>query len=311
MVFCSLLELVGDGCQDGEELPESIQGIFSSMCDITSTYEVHGLGTDAEARAAAAARQNMDAKALPVSTLQWAEMILDMNPDFVIGGESAEQVSVVMANMAAMISKYNDRPDVQNSFCTGPPSRKRSKKNSDMDGDDLGILLGEKKAATIQNFLLRSTAAFWQTFKRHLDKHTFPNSAFSETLLQNRLLWVNSTVELDPSIIMDSTTGSANELSVEVDWTLPLSPQAHEALAARIVSDFDRITAVVANPDKRKTFRKSVNDVNLVRNILAFWYQTGVRELHSAMLEGALFNELEDACLSISIYLWCHRPRVA
>lgn len=126
----------------------------------------------------------------------------------------------------------------------------------DDEGDDLGILVGEKKARTVEDWLLRSTPIFWQTIEKHWHQLPLRHSAWSEKIFQIRQIWVGTETPTDPSAITD-VDPPAGEPSVTVDWRLPLSQEAHNALARRICLDYTRATAVVPNPEKKKQYRKT------------------------------------------------------
>lgn len=253
-----LLKIVHDGTFAKEEFEcDAVSGLYDSLMSIATTYEIHGSGSEMESRAAAAAAQNQDAQASPVGAKDWAQMILDMNPNFAIGSSTKEEVSSLMASLASIVASYNDRPDVQATAdgCQATGKKRRLSKG-DEDGDDLGILVGEKKRKAIEDLLLRSSPTFWSIVDNHLDAVPFKFSAFSEKIFQIRNLWVGSEINSDPGTISENTPADG-EPSVIVDWKLPLSTQAHEALGKRIASDYMRSTAVVTNPEKKKQFRKN------------------------------------------------------
>jgi len=107
-----------------------------------------------------------------------------------------------------------------------------------------------------QDFLVRSTPAFWAAVDKHLNQIPFKYSAWSEKIFQIKCLWVGSGISADPTQITD-VTPPEGEPSVIVNWRLPLTAEAHEALATRVASDYMRATTIIANPDKKKQMRKS------------------------------------------------------
>ena len=126
----------------------------------------------------------------------------------------------------------------------------------DEEGDDLGILVGDKKKRTIEDWLMRSTPQFWKNVDHHLNQIPLQFSAWTEKIWQMRFIWANSELQCDPTTITD-TTPPEGEPSVVVNWALPLSPEAHEAFATRVSLDYFRATAIVSNPEKKKQCRKS------------------------------------------------------
>lgn len=238
---------------------ESFVGLVDSLSNILTTYEVHGQGSEADSRCASAAMQNQDAQAEPVHSLAWARIASDMMPSFVPGTSSKAEVDELLRMLSSMIAKYNDRPEVQASAQQAMQimsSKRRKSRGDEQDGEDLGILLGDKKAKTIQNFLLVSTRRFWDMITLHLHNYTFKNCGWSEKLLQVPSVWLGSTIQVDPMTISDAPPPE-REANVLVNWCLPLNARAHEALAGRMHFDFVRAVACVANPEKRRQFRKS------------------------------------------------------
>ena len=92
---------------------EAMQGLYESLANIITTYEIHGNGSEADSRAAAAAQQNQDAQASPVSSKQWATIAMDLVPSFKLGQASKEEVNSLLSSLTQVLAKYNDRPDVQ------------------------------------------------------------------------------------------------------------------------------------------------------------------------------------------------------
>jgi hypothetical protein len=86
-----------------------VEILFDSLMQIVTTYEVHGEGTDSDSRVASAAFQNQDAQAEPVNSRQWAGIAKDLVPGFQIG----TPCDSVMGMLTTVLSKYNDRADVQ------------------------------------------------------------------------------------------------------------------------------------------------------------------------------------------------------
>jgi hypothetical protein len=120
----------------------------------------------------------------------------------------------------------------------------------------LGISIGISKAKSVEQFLAHSTSKFWQLIRCHLNEYEFHNSAWSERCWSVKHIWIGSTIDTDMATITMPRIG-ANEDSVDVDWRLPLSQLAHEALANRINMDFKRATAMIFNPEKRKSAQGS------------------------------------------------------
>ena len=230
---------------------ESVTACFHSMMDIYTVYEPVGAGSDVDMSAAAAAQQNQDAQAQPMNSKQWAQLALSLHPEVVIGEASAEEIQKVLASMSRIVNAYNDRPDVMLTASSEMERKNKRARKSDEEGDDIGLLVGEKKAKTIENFLSLSTPEFWRSIEKHMLEFTFDRSAWSEKLWSTKTLWVGSTVAFEATTVQDIPSPT-HESCFEVNWALPLSEMAHNALAKRVSCDFRRATAAIANPDKKK-----------------------------------------------------------
>lgn len=58
---------------------------------------------------------------------------------------------------------------------------------------------------------------------------------------------------------------------------------------------FARATATIMAPEKKSLLRKSSAQIHQLRQILSFWFQPGVAELHLQVLGQERFKELEDS----------------
>ena len=237
-----------------------------------------------------AASDAVTCQAQPVSSLSWATMAKSLTPGFTIGDQAKFQTAKTA--LAQLLNTYNNRPDVANSAELATRDRKRKKQAVEDENEDLGIAIGERKARCVENFLANSSETFWKHIEAHLNEHMFSQSAWSEKIWQRNLIWIGSKLSVDLGQVVPIRVQSL-EAAVVVDWSLPLNQKAHEALAVRINEDFRRAIALTHNPEKRKSERKDDEKLVATRNVMAFWFHPGIRDVHIAGLSKATFDELE------------------
>jgi hypothetical protein len=273
---------------------EGVAGPWPTVARDFRQIALVGCSTSVD-QAAAAAHQNQDAQAQPVNSKEWAALALGLDPGFKVGTTSAERTTQIKQKLSQLLAKYNGRPDVVTSATQLEDDEKKGKKRKtcDDDGDDLGILVGEKRARTIGMLLNKSFTDFWKLIDVHLTEYVFAYSACSEKLWSMKALWAESVIEHEPSS-MEENRAPTNQQYLQIDWTLPLSSIAHIALGKRVHLDFRRATATIASTEKKASKRKNAQELMLTRNIMALWHQRGVEDLHRNCLEKDHFDELKD-----------------
>jgi len=274
---------------------DGISAVFASLHEISTSYEIVGSGSHAESLAAAAARQNQDAQAVPLSSKEWAALALAECPDFKIGTSSPSQVETLKRKLAKVLNLYNDRPDIILSANSEADRKAKRARKCDDDGDDIGLIIGSKRTRTMEQFLMNSTPGFWASIEKHFHEHSFAKSCWTERIWNNKNIWMRSTVEYNSAAVFQNTP-PPEENSSKVDWGLPMSQKAHEAFAERMALDYERATATILNPDKKTMLRKNDQAVMKLRNVLAFFYQPCVHDLIKSVVDDAAFKDYEDCC---------------
>lgn len=272
---------------------EALQVVYLSLLDISSCYEVIGSGTAVEAAAALAAHQNQDAQAVKLNSKDWAGLALSLNVDFHLGDSSKSGIQKVMTSLNGLLAIYNDRPDIVLTANSETDRKSKRARKGDEDGDDIGLLIGEKRAKTVERLLTQSTLSFWKSMETHFDEIIFTRSAWSERMWSSKYVWVGSVLDTDPNDITDNVV-SGTEQSVIIDWTLPLGIIAHNALGERVPADYRRATATIKNPDKKTQMRKDDAGLLETRNVLALFFQPAVYDLNKACMSGETFKEMEE-----------------
>ena len=107
-------------------------------------------------------------------------------------------------------------------------------------------------------------------------------------------MWVRSQVQPPPAIMQDDVQPLDGEMTLVVDYKLPLTPWAQLQLFHRIFSDYTRDTGIVP-VQKRIAYRKNDEQVNFLRNIIVFYGQ--IRDLLKATLSPAEFADFDTDVL--------------
>lgn len=82
-----------------------------------------------------------------------------------------------------------------------------------------------------------------------------------------------------------------NEATISINWALPLTGEAQGWLFHRIRKAFERATAIIDQPQDRKRYRMSEEDLFAMRNLVCLWFQ--VRDFCSSRISS--FDELDNA----------------
>ena len=288
----------------------STKALVMSLTSINTVYEVHGSGRAEDVIAAAVAKQNHDSLADRTSAMQWAVMCRSQAPGLKntsVEDTTPQMAKAAMEALAKILARYNERPDVIASCPTARSLKKArcSKAGSAADDDgyeDLGLMIGKLTSRTIENLLTKSTEKFWEIHRLHLNEFLPRHAGITDNQLRNPFIYTGSILPLPDPTTQSDASKPEGETGVAVDWRLPMTAEAHNALGARLVADFKRATRIHPNPEKWKSCRADPKTLYGLRQALAFWFQPEVRALHMATLEPGAFEELESNVLSGNTY---------
>ena len=108
-----------------------------------------------------------------------------------------------------------------------------------------------------------------------------------------KFLFMDSSANLTPIATSDVMPVN-NEATITINWALPLNGETQGFLFQRIRKAFERATAIVDNPQDRKRYRMSEEDLFALRNLMCLWFQ--IRDFCSTRISS--FDELDNAICS-------------
>ncbi|CAE7836494.1 unnamed protein product [Symbiodinium sp. CCMP2592] len=189
-------------------------------------------------------KQNIDAKALPVSSLAWASI-------FQTFGESW--------TIEECLDRYNSHPQVlaYESADTGSGS----------------IQLNGSKRQAVRNLLSRCSPAAFQVIVQSTHDVPFVSGAFSESFVSNNSFFMGSK---NPDLLLANASTTEEPLPEEIfmkpDYSLPMTEDGQYVFFAKVKAKFDKITAGLTAKDKKK-LRASSDELLFVRNLSVLFSQ--------------------------------------
>ena len=152
------------------------------------------------------------------------------------------------------------------------------------------MLLDGKKQYAIKHWLQGTCKQAKEQVLISLRDAPFAYGPWGEQLSVMSFLFLESTMDLMASPDCGLVAG-ASEASIPLDWSLPLGEDAQANLFYRIRTGFEKSTAIIDNPADKKRYRKSEEELQQLRNLMALWSQ--VRAFCSTRL--SKFAEFEKA----------------
>lgn len=155
-------------------------------------------------------------------------------------------------------------------------------------------MLDSKKQYQIKHWLEQTADAAHEQVAISLRDAPFQFGPWGDQLSMYKFLFLDSTAGLS-ALTMSDLAPAANEPTVSVNWALPMSGAAQGILFQRIRKQFERATAIIAEPQDRKRYRMAEEDLLNLRNLVCLWQQIKVfcstrvgnyTELESAICNG-------------------------
>ena len=244
-----LASAYNSGAVTNDDLNEdSTKELIQSLLEIPTTYKISGTGSSLDSRIASIAKQNQDAKVLPVSSYQWACLLKTL---------IKEDKSLTYS---AAVARYNSHPDVV---------AYASSSNGSTDNSDT-VFVDRKKEVAIKHWMENCGTEVYNIVEMSQHELTWQDGPFSESIANLDYIWIRSEAPfVDGAAAPDNSADFAPALGesfVQVDWKLPLTSNAQLMLFKRIYSDFCTNSAIVPASTKKKYRAKDV-DLRPIRNV--------------------------------------------
>ena len=224
VVLAAIMQKVNSEAVDCLVNP-AVKDLIASLAFVPTVYQAYGDGSALDTSIQLAAKQNADAKAQPVSSFQWMCMLKPLGASVEVAVEKYQQSSVVQGYSGAS-----------------------------SDGSD-SVHLDDRKTKNVNNLLQKSTPEVHELMKDTQKHLPWKHHPWTEVSLSLPFLWIGS---LDPEAgdrskphgSLDSYR-QEGEPALALDWTLPLSAEAHTMLFQRWVRDYHKDTSIVPVESKK------------------------------------------------------------
>jgi hypothetical protein len=263
---------------DSLSVDNTMEDLVMSILRIPTNFEEHGDGSAKANLVAQAARQNQLAQVLPVNTLEWLSMTVQFHGiDIGTLRPTKENRALIVSNLEAMLSAYNQLPDVD-AYSSEPPTKKaRVRKNTVAhkildepdEGQDKGLKIGVRRVTAMKNFLEGGTFAGLSMLREHLMwVSDYKYCVVNDELMMKKWLWVGSHLpktdlpsDADLSKA-DASAGSSNAVpkgrSFELfNYDSPLSAQQFELMLKKAISVYEAETGHLERDEHKVKLRPS------------------------------------------------------
>jgi hypothetical protein len=239
--------------------------LLRSLLAIPVVLDTTVASSELESRVGAIARQNQNAKVAPVSSFQWSTILKTM---------TGQKVALSEA-----LDVYRNHPAVV-AYSSGP---------GDNQDSEAGILLDNQKENTIRNWLEKTGDETFKLVTSYYEKVPWKYLAITEVMLRFYYFWVGSVLPHSQS--HEGPTSVVGELTVEVDWSLPLDADAQRHFFQRLFIDYERETAGL-EISGRKRYRKNDDELMQLRVLCGLWSQ--IKSFCASQMPGAMFTKFND-----------------
>ena len=263
---------------DSLSADSAVEDLVMSILRIPTNFEEHGDGSAKANLVAQAARQNQLAQVLPANTLEWLSMTVQFTGiDIGTLKPTKENRAMIVTNLEAMLSAYNQLPDVD-AYSSEPPAKKaRVRKNSVAqkmldepdEGQDKGLKIGVRRLMAMKNFLEGGTFTGLSMLREHLMwVSDYKFCVVNDELMMKKWLWVGSHLpKMDlPSDAdlskADAGAGSSNAVpkgraSEVFHYDSPLSAIQFELMIKKAISVYESETGHLERDEHKAKLRPS------------------------------------------------------
>ncbi|CAJ1438354.1 unnamed protein product [Effrenium voratum] len=249
----------------------SLQLLIKSLLNIATVFKepTSFVGDPLDSLVARVVKQNSDAKVQPISSFQWAVLLQSLRAS----SDGDQPITLDEA-----LKRYNEHPEVvaQGGKLTGFLSGSGS------------MVIDQKKSRAIRHWMEKTGPATWALVEASQHDQPFNLGPFGEAFAGTASMFVGSTVA-GFSILDTELEPLQDEGYISLDWALPLSEAGQFILFQRVVTDFQKASALVDAASKKK-YRKKDEELLQLRNRCALWGQ--VRD-HVAAVSNESFEQKE------------------
>eukprot|EP00435_Cladocopium_sp_Y103_P021182 s564_g5.t1 len=194
-------------------------------------------------------KQNSDSRVQPVSSLQWASILMAMKDEH--GGKLGYD---------AAMDAYNQHPEV------------RAVSDNTAESGAGSIALDRRRKLAVKNWLEKTCEKAFAIVEASTHDLAFALGPFGETIASYQFLFLGSTASGLAANPACELRPLDHEAFIPIDYKLPMNDLGQTMLFKRIQSNFDRETSMVGAAHKKKYRMKEENLINL-RNLSCLFAQ--------------------------------------
>ncbi|CAK9014208.1 Uncharacterized protein SCF082_LOCUS12250 [Durusdinium trenchii] len=212
-------------------------------------------------------KQNVDAKKLPISSFEWANILGSL--------QSANDMQEFGVSDAIAI--YNASPEEHGGSGT--------------------LAIDSKKVWGIKHWMEKSSQQAHAVVHKTLLDYPFQYGPYGEAFSLTPQMFLGSQAEETVANPQASLAPLSGEANISIDWALPLDGNSQAWLLSRVHLAFQKATAIVDDIKEKKRYRAKAEDLLQLRDLMAFWSQ--VRSFLSSRLQD--FDEFERKLMTSSV----------
>ncbi|CAK9013878.1 Uncharacterized protein SCF082_LOCUS12114 [Durusdinium trenchii] len=216
-------------------------------------------------------KQNVDAKKLPISSFEWANILGSL--------QSANDMQEFGVSDAIAI--YNASPEV----------------HAAEHGGSGTLAIDSKKVWGIKHWMEKSSQQAHAVVHKTLLDYPFQYGPYGEAFSLTPQMFLGSQAEETVANPQASLAPLSGEANISIDWALPLDGNSQAWLLSRVHLAFQKATAIVDDIKEKKRYRAKAEDLLQLRDLMAFWSQ--VRSFLSSRLQD--FDEFERKLMTSSV----------
>ena len=289
--------LIGEHISDLSATDERDQHLVWSLSGVSVNFERHGSGSATETLIAQASRQNQAAAVLPVSTVQWLNMIRDFLGEPL--GHSFKGTSQVQQVMETIVESYNKHAEVMAYDVDAAPVRKkrRSKTGTPAADElgDVGLKIGRRRILSMKHFLSGANDEALEELVKHIViVGDYKCSVMSDEIMQCKVIYVGSRLPKErlPTPAQLCALHAAGDVAktwvqddsalAAIQYDVPLSTSLFAMLWRKMIKTHEAAIEGMTSHEAKAKERPSEEDWIVARKVVQLWDLTieGVAAKH-------------------------------